>query len=816
MKFIGGLTKYFLWTIAALVLMVLIAGLVQFDRMLRVESNWDQSLEVAGLKGKAKIERDHYGIPHISGETEEAVFYAMGFAHAQDRMWQMEFIRRTVQGRWAEVLGPPVVEIDSYIRTVGLYRAAERAIPHLLPETRNALDAYAAGVNAFLASKEGPVAPEFALLLYAPEPWTPADSLAVNKLLAVGLGKDALQEPFNGQLAAQLNPQQLAEFLDTAPGNTAGGPTITQPVDYQILLKAVADALPFNLPRGASNSWVMNGDWTKSGAPLLANDPHLGLWAPSIFYLAHMRFPDGGNAVGATVAGMPFVVMGRTDHVAWGFTNGRGDVQDLFVETLIPGTTLQYQTEDGPKPVKERTEIVRDRLGGETEITIQSTRHGPLLPVKMAELVGMDTDKRVALSWTTLHDEDTTIDTGYTIMRAKSAAHLRAALRRFVGPQQNIVYADRQGHIGYKAPAKIPVRKTPKDGWSSVGPGRLPTDGSKGDTDWQGFVPWEGLPQTSDPERGFVVTANNQSVPDDHPYFIASDWGAPYRAARITEMIKAGDNYKLEDLRLQQKDVTSHAAQSLIPALLDKSGKATHSQADMARKLLGAWDFRMDRHQIAPLLYAEWVRQLARPLFADELGEALFEETATTHRVWFYDKVFNAKPDQAIANWCDNTETSPIETCEDIASAAFDKALVALSDRFGDDINSWRWGDAHIALHQHQPFGYLPFIGDMFNRTIPSNGGPYTVDRGNTSLKDANAHMHLHGSAYRAVYDLAEPEKSGYMINTGQSGIPTSVYYDNLMTMWRDAELIQIPTDPETYGRTILGTVNLSPQSNAD
>ncbi len=812
MKFVGGLTKYLLWGTASLIFLIMIAGLVQYDRMLRVESNWDQTVTLDGLPAAAQIERDHYGVPHVSGATDDAVFYAMGFAHAQDRMWQMEFIRRTVQGRWAEVLGPPVVEIDGYIRTVGLYRAAERAVPHLHPETQNALKAYAAGVNGFLASHDGPVAPEFAMLMYKPEPWKPADSLAVNKLLAVGLGKDALQEPMNARLAAKLSGQQLAEFLNTAPGNTEGGPTITQPIDYQILMKAVANALPFKLPRGASNSWVMNSDWTATDGPLLANDPHLGLWAPSIFYLAHMQFPDGSNAVGATVAGMPFVVMGRTDHVAWGFTNGRGDVQDLFVETLIPGTPLQYETEDGPKPVEERTEIIRDRLGGKTEITIQSTRHGPLLPVKMMDLVGMKTDKRVALSWTTLGDQDSTIDTGYSIMKAKSAAHLRAGLRRFVGPQQNIVYADRQGHIGYMAPAQIPVRNTPPEGWGPAGPGRLPTDGSTGETNWVGVVPWDGLPQAVDPERGFIVTANNKSVPDDHPYFIASDWGAPYRASRITDMIKTGGgNYKREDLRLQQKDVTSDAARAIIPALLKQSGKATHADADMARKLLGAWDFRMDRHQIAPLIYAEWVRQLARPLFADELGPELFKEEGNKHRAWLYDRVFNADASTSIARWCDNVDTRATETCEDIASIALDATLVTLADRFGDDINAWRWGDAHVSFHQHQPLGYIPFIGAMFNRTIPSNGGPYTVDRGNTSLKDADAHRHLHGSAYRAVYDLAEPDKSGYMINTGQSGIPTSTYYDNLMVKWRDAELIPIPTDPETYRRTIIATVKLQP-----
>jgi len=817
MGFIKGLGKYALWISGSIIILIVLALMLQYDRMVRIEAVWDDVVEVADtLPAPAQIVRDQHGVPHISGETDEAVFFAMGYAHAQDRMWQMEFFRRTIQGRWSEVVGPVALEVDGYIRTIGLYRAAQQAVDHLQPDTRAALDAYADGVNTFLAMTDGPPAPEFALLFYEPEPWTPADSISVNKILAVGLGKDALAEPLNGRLAAKLTPEQLAQFLDAGPDGHEGGTTITQPVDYQMILKAVADALPFDVMRGASNSWVMNGNWTHSKEPLLANDPHLGLWAPSVFYLAHQQFPDGNNAVGATVPGMPFIVMGRTDKIAWGFTNGRGDVQDLFVETMVAGKPDHYVTENGPQPLVTRTEVIKDRFGGETPLTIVSTRHGPLLPMKLQELAGLPTDKRVALSWTSLSADDTSIGAGMGILKSNNAGELRSKFHNFVGPQQNIVYADQNGHIGYMAPARIPIRQRPANGWSSVGPGRLPVDGSGTDGAWTGFVPWEGLPQAVDPERGYIVTANNQSVPDDHPYFIASDWEAPYRAERIDEMIRAGGDFQLEDLQNQQRDVTSTAARSIIPALISHATKAQHTDAKLAMEILQAWDYRMDRHQIAPLLYSEWLRQLPAPLFADELGADLFEATASSHRAWFYDQVFNATADSSVARWCDDVTTPAQEGCDVVASAALDKALAYLSDRFGDDINSWRWGDAHIAYHQHQPFGYIPVLNKMFDRKIPSNGGPYTVDRGNTNLKDKDAHLHLHGSAYRAVYDLQRPERSGYMINTGQSGNPFSYYYDNLMPLWRDGELISIPTDPVDYNRISVGTVVLKPAPETD
>ncbi len=803
------LVKGLAWLVVALVLIVAIAAGALYFHAKSAKTDWAGEKTVPGLTGEARLVRDHNAVLHISGTSDADVFFGLGYAHAQDRMFQMDMIRTVISGRLSEWVGSSTAEIDGYIRTIGLYRAAEQSLAHLKPETLAVIEAYTAGVNAYLETASHPVSPEYGFLLTKPRPWTAADTIAMNKAFAVGLCGDATGEINSALLSEVLSAVQLADFQQTHPLSspviTAGAREIKQPVEF---LKSVLAALPARPPEGASNNWVVDGQWTASGKPLLANDPHLGLWGPTTFVLAHLNLSTG-NAIGATAPGMPFVVMGRTDHVAWGFTNARGDVQDLFIETIDPDQPDHYVTPNGPKPFSTRTETISVRWGADVEVDIRETHRGPVLPRALADMAGFD-NKVVSLAWTALDADDTTLDAGVEIMTAETIDDTLEALKRFIVPQQSIVMADTSGNIGYMAPARIPLRREPAQGWGPLGPGRMPVDGAKGDGAWIGTVPWEGLPQKIRPAEGFVVTANNQTVPNDHPYFIASDFENHYRAQRIEDMIRnSGGNLTLKDFQTMQADTVSLAARNITPRLLALMEAQSDEETEIFAAL-AAWDYRMDRHLTEPLIFHEWLRQLYPALYADELGRDLFE-TTHNHKAFFIDKVFNAAEGSRLTQWCDDISTDAAEDCAFVARAAYDAAIADLKARYGADWTSWLWGDAHIAFHQHQPFGHIPVLKNIFNRFIPANGGPYTVDRGNTSLSDEHPHLHLHGSVFRAIYDLDDLEKSVFVTSLGQSGNIFSPYYDSYIELWRDTDFVPMVTDPSVYERDAIGTLVLKP-----
>lgn len=786
-----------------LVIGLALAGLYFYARSSSTE--WAGEQTVPGLEGEVRIVRDENAVVHITGTSDADVYFGLGYAHAQDRMFQMDAMRRVIAGRIAEWAGPPAAEIDGYIRTIGLYRAAEQAVEHLKPETRAALEAYAAGVNAYLDIASHPVSPEYGFLLVKPEPWRPADTIAVNKAFAVGLSGDAYGEIISSLLAEALSTAQLQDLQQTYP---VSGPVITAdgPRANPEVLKSLLAALPGRPPEGASNNWVVDGQWTRSGMPLLANDPHLGLWGPTVFVLAHLKL-SSGNTIGATAPGMPFVVMGRTDHVAWGFTNARGDVQDLFIETIDPGNPDAYLTPEGPKPFTTRTETIKVRFGGEETVTIRETRHGPVLPQSLADQAGFD-NQAVSLAWTAMDPDDTTLDAGIAIMQAQTIDDTLEALKRFIVPQQSIVMADTSGNIGYIAPARIPIRKEPALGWGPLGPGRMPVDGAKGDGEWVGQVPWEGLPQDIRPADGVLVTANNRTVPLDHPYFIASDWEPPYRAQRIEDMIRnSGGNLTLDDFQAMQADTVSLAARNIAPRLVELIEPSDEEEREIL-DALSQWDYRIDRHLAEPLIFHEWLRQFYDVLYKDELGADLYD-MASGHRGFFVDRVLNAPDASRLKKWCDDITTETVEDCAAIARIAFDAALADLTERYGADHTQWSWGAAHIAFHQHQPFGHIPVLKGLFNRFIPGNGGPYTVDRGNTSLSDDHPHLFLHGSVYRALYDLSDMEKSVFITSLGQSGNVFSPWYDHYIELWRDTRYVPMVTDPAVYERNPVAVLIL-------
>jgi penicillin G amidase len=770
--------------------LITLIGLLLMDRYSAGRQSVDAhegTLTLAGLSAPVEILRDENSVPHIFGSSEEDVSFALGVAHAQDRLWQMELFRRVGQGRLAELLGNFALPADRFIRTLNLYGLAEKTVPHLAPETQALLDAYAAGVNSYLDQREIPLPPEFLFLAHKPEPWVPADSVVMIKLLALGLSGNATRELSRARLAEVLSSDQLAAFFPPYPGDGPVALPDLASLYADTPIQQAAAAIPDIGPKGASNNWVVDGSHTASSKPLLANDPHLGMLAPSIWYLAHLAYPDR-NVVGGTIAGVPSVILGRNDHIAWGYTNTGPDTQDLYVEKLNPDEADQYLTPEGYATFEERTEILKVRFGADETFTIRSTRNGPVLP---SDFFGADElipeGHVLAMSWTALTSPDLTIEAGHNITKAQNFEEFRDALRSYVAPMQNMVFANVEGEIGFIAPAQIPIRSETHETH-----GLLPTPGWKAENGWIGQIPFEELPQSFNPATGTIVTANNKIVSDSYPYSITRQWDLPYRAERIEELLSTTRDHTVESFIAMQMDNGSSFAARFSPLLLSMASKTT--QTEGTRNLLARWDHRMDGDKAEPILFLSWMRELTRLVYEDELKDQ-FESR------WRFHPVFMEQALTGVAGkdiWCDNVTTEDtIETCADLVDQALAKALADAHERFGDDMEAWRWDEAHPVVNRHIPGSFLPIIGDALTIARPSSGGNHTINRGQHSIGSNNPFNNVHAAGYRVVYDLANLDGSRYMISTGQSGNPFSEDFDHLATAWAAGGSIAITTDRE-------------------
>jgi penicillin amidase len=513
------------------------------------------------------------------------------------------------------------------------------------------------------------------------------------------------------------------------------------------------------------------GSQTESGLPILANDPHLSLNAPGQWYLVRIETPEL-TLTGATAPGLPFVVFGHNGRIAWGFTNTHGDAQDFFIEKLAPGDPGRYQTPDGPRAFETREETIRVAGAAPDRLTVRSTRHGPVISdVAPRAQDAAAPETALALAWTALRGDDRTAAAFHAMSRARDWAGFREALRDFHSPQQNIVYADTTGAIGFIAPARVPIRK--------AGDGRAPVPGWSGNYDWTGFVPFAALPMTLNPPSGRIVAANSKIVPDDYPYLITADWPDHYRAERIHELLDAAGPLTPEAATAMQQDSLSLGARELLPLLLETAPASARGREALA--LLAAWDRRMDRDRAAPLVFYAWIRELNRRLFADELGP-LFADFQSPKM----DRL--ARTLSAGTEWCDDIGTPAREDCGGQAAQALEDALDLLEARFGPPLDRLRWGAAHRARFPHPILSRVPYFDRLFGYEVETDGGNDTLNKAGvrTAGPPENLFADIHGPGYRAVYDLADLERSRFMIASGQSGNPFSPHYGNLATRWRD------------------------------
>lgn len=736
------------------------------------------AIALHGLKAPVEVVRDRDGIPHIFAKNDADAAFALGYVHAQDRLWQMEQIRRVGAGRLSEIVGEAALPLDRFARTLGLERLAEATLRGLDPATRAGLEAYAAGVNAYLQHHSGAWPPEFTVLGAAPAPWRPVDSLLWSELMALQLSGHWRTELLRARLLKILSPSEVDQLWPPYPGDAPTTLAFDPSLYKGLPLGRLAALAPDWDAKGASNAWVVDGAHSETGKPILASDPHLAFSLPILWYLATIETPDL-HVAGATVPSVPIVILGHNDRIAWGMTTTGGDVEDLFIEKLDPTDRNRYLTPDGPLPFRTRTETIGVRGKPSVTMTVRETRHGPVISDVVEDLAkASERGTIVTLSATYLDPTNHVAQAIYHINNAHDWPSFVEALKDFDAPEQNITYADVDGHIGFYMAGWVPIRK--------AGDGMLPVPGWTGEYDWTGMIPFDQLPHALDPPSGRFVNANNKVTPPGYPFHVTTQgWDAPYRAARIEALLAGAQKGTLRKFAEIQADNVSLPARELLPLLSNID--VTEPQAKAVLERMKRWNGLMDREKPEPLIYSAWLRELNRALFSEKLGD-LFPNF-WNERPALVKSVLTAHPE-----WCAKKGATPqAGDCRARVAEAFERALGWIAARFGKDPELWRWGDAHQAQFVHRIFERIPVIDRLVNRRLAADGGDFTLNRAAFSIADnARPFADIHGAGFRSIYDLGDLALSRFMIATGQSGNPLSAHFTDLVRRWRNFDYVTL------------------------
>ena len=785
--------------------------------------DYDEDFTVAGISAPVEIVRNNDNVPHIFGQTDADVFYALGFAHAQDRLWQMTMLRRTAQGRLSEIFGPSTVKVDELMRRYDLYGLALQSVEAQDPQTLAALEAYSAGVNAWIGEvnkgARGRGAPEF--FLFEPEisTWAPADSIAILKLMALQLSGSLQNEVLRARVSLLLSPERLADILPDDPSQG-----VAALPDYAVLVPGVVPSSkpvsfaegPFSPVAdpgmaGASNAWAASPSRSAAGGSLLASDPHLGLTAPTIWYLARLELSSGG-VIGGTIPGVPLVLVGRSERLGWGLTTAYADDQDVVIETLNPDNREEYQTPDGWDRFQSRQSIIKVKDAEPVTLTLRWSRNGPILPGSHYDLEAITPAGHVAaVSWTALSGQDTSLSGAMALMRAGTVAEALEAGRKVVAPAQNVMLADGSG-IALQLMGALPARDP-----GHPSQGRLPALGSDPRVGFKGVLPYEDNPRFVNPTSGLLGNTNNKTVDRPFPNHVSFDWGDTQRIQRWLTLMKAREVHTRESFIEAQLDTVNPTARSLLPLIgadLWFTGEAAPEGTperlrQRALILLAEWNGEMNEHLPEPLIAEAWLRALMRRLIQDELGA--MSESFTHVSPVFIERVYRNVGGASV--WCDVIQSAAVESCSDISRIALDEALLQLTERYGDNLESWRWGDAHLATHDHPVLGEVPFVKYFVNIRQSTSGGDDTLMRGVTRGTGPEPYQNVHSAGYRGVYDFADPDSSVFITATGQSGHPLSRHYDDLGELWRRGEYIPMSLDPDLARAAAAGVMVLTPES---
>jgi penicillin amidase len=771
-------------------------------------------LHLQGLHEPIKIITDHYGIPHIYAHNEDDLYFAQGYIHAQERLWQMEMNRRLGAGRLAEIVGPLALETDRFCRRLGLHRAADAATKQLSAHTCRILEAYVNGINTFIQTNPHKLPVEFTLLHIKAEPWRIRDVLQWGKIQGWSLSGNWETELVRARLVAKLGPEKAAQL---EPGYDPKHPLIMPSgVAYQGInlgmleqYENIKELSGFG-PLGGSNNWVIDGTMTASGLPLLCNDPHLGQHAPSIYFECHLIAGDI-NVTGASFPGGPGIVIGHNQHIAWGITNAISDVGDLYIEKFNPDNPHQYEFQGQ----WENAQVLREeiRVKGQDDPIIEEvliTRHGPIL-TSFAHNGQQEKDLPLAIRWTGL-EQHNIAEAVQKINIAKNWEEFRDGLRHWDVPAQNFVYADRQGNIGYVMAGAIPIR--------ARGQALVPSPGWSGEYEWTGLIPFEELPQTYNPEQHFIITANNRVVDDDYPYYITHEWLNGYRAQRIHDILTSKTTFTIEDMITLQADQYSLPATEIVPHILKLTPKNPLQQA--AQEILRTWDYIMTPSSIGATLYTVFLRKLAHLIFDLAIGDdttlsSQYMGTGTTIFSIMNGYAGRSTPllirllKEQDDNWfADSIFTNGPKTWQVALERTFEATLDELSEQLGSNILRWQYGAIHKMRCVH-PLGMIKPLEKFFNR------GPYPIggdiDTVNVAASADNAPEEvLSVPAYRQIVDLSNLENSRAIHMPGQSGHPASKHFDDFISLWRENNYHPVYFDADTIETAAAAVLHLLPK----
>lgn len=782
--------------------------------------DYSLTLDVAGLRAPIEIVRDANAVPHVFATSDEDALFGLGYAHAQDRLWQMTLMRRTAQGKLSEIFGSDTVETDRLMRALDIYNISLAAVEQQSPQTLRMLDAYAAGVNAWLTyvreNARGRGAPEFFVLPTGIAPWTAADSIAVMKLMALQMTDKAALEVLRAQAALRLdNPVRLDDLFPLLPG----APIRSVP-EYAALFGAPSETYAQATPppywplravgqAGASNAWAALPARTANQGAMLANDPHVPLTAPGTWMLARLELETGG-VIGATIPGIPAILIGRSNTFTWGLTASYLDDQDLFLERVNPQNPDEYLTEDGAIAFETRASVLNIKDAAPITLNLRWSGNGPVIPGNAFGLRDIrPAGHEFSLSWTGLAVDDFSVAAAIGLMRANSVDEGKRAVAGLTAPSLNVVMADTT-NIAMVSAGRMPARSPANETL-----GRLPAAGWVGVNAWQGSFPAAENPVIENPPGGIVLNTNNPVSEGAFPQHFSYDWGDGQRILRARDLLAARQFHTIESFVEIQNDTVSISARLLLPLMgrnlwfgdQDAPPGSHGAQRRDALSLLSQWNGDMSLHDAEPLIYAAWARALQRRILADELGQL-----ATSFRQvdpLFLERVL--RDFNGAASWCDITATTERETCTQMASLALDDAIYELQDAQGNAINRWRWGAAHQAFYENPVFGRMPIVGWFANIWHESSGGDQTLNRGISIGTGAAPYTNVNGAGFRMVVNLSNPDSSLYIAATGQSGHILSRYYDDMNQLWRQGEYLQMSLDPTQARGGAAGITNLTP-----
>ena len=816
--------RVFVWLMRITLGVAAVAGLLvsfAYFFLSRSLPDYSKTVEFSHITEEIEIVRDTANVPHIFGKNDQDTLFALGYVHAQDRLWQMTMLRRTAQGRLSELFGAETLTVDMVVRRLGIYSASRASLSALRSDTMAKLEAYAKGVNARLEEINlgnlGRGAPELFLFSNFIAPWSPTDSLAIIKLMGLQLSSHLESEVLRARVSLILDDDLLKDLLPDVPGSGVAELNDFASMFPSLLKQHASVAMPKHslspfksiALSGASNAWAALPGRSASRGTLLANDPHLGLTAPSIWYLARLEL-ETGDVIGGTIPGLPVILVGRSASLGWGLTTANVDDTDVYIEKLNPANPNEYQSLDGFVPFFKKQSIIE--IKGQKPVTLDMlwTENGPVLPASHYNLGAITPEGHVtSVAWTLLSGQDTSFEAAFDIMVSGSVQAAMTASQTYIAPGQNLTLADKY-QIAMRTIGALPKRDP-----RHQSKGRMPTAGWLAVNRWQGMFDASVNPVFLNPTGGILGNTNNKYIDRPFPEHISYDWGDTQRVQRWTRLMQNREVHTRDSFIEAQLDSVSPTARALLPLIgaelwfQSENAPANTSlgRRQVALELLANWNGEMNEHLPEPLIYAAWIRALQIRLIEDELGP--LHEEFTQVEPLFIEKVY--RDIVGAGQWCDVVQSTPVETCAEIARLALDDALAGLEKTYGSEITALRWGEAHQATHDHPVLGNIPVLKWFVNIRQSTSGGDNTLQRGKTIGTGPNPYLNVNAGAYRGVYDFADPDSSVYIISTGQSGHPLSRHYDDLGELWRRGEYVPMSLD-ETLARAgATGITTLRP-----